>query len=318
MDQADHPVPLCLVTTDYFLRHETGLHPECPQRLEAIFTALAADTALGGASRRIAPQAADDEPLLRCHTREHLEHLERARGQRGHLDPDTVHSSDTIEAARRAAGAVLLAVDQVLDRRAAAAAALVRPPGHHACAERAMGFCFLNNVAIGARHAQHRGADKVLIVDFDVHHGNGTQDIFYGDPSVFFYSLHAHPHYPATGMEDEEGAGSGKGTTLNRPLRHGFPAADYIDLYRRDLDAIVARFKPDLALVSAGFDSHQADPLGGLSLSSADFWRLTREVVERLPPGRVVSTLEGGYNLQVLGGAVCQHLRALAGLEVAG
>ena len=176
-----------------------------------------------------------------------------------------------------------------------------------------MGFCFLNNVAIAARHLQSLGCEKVLIVDWDVHHGNGTQDIFYRDPSVFFYSLHLHPHYPGTGMEWETGEGPGKGTTLNRPLPHGFPAPRYREIFERDLDSIAKSFKPGFALISCGFDSHRADPLGGLSLEEDDFAFLTRAVVSRFPKGRVVSTLEGGYNLDVLGPAAVAHVGELLG-----
>jgi acetoin utilization deacetylase AcuC-like enzyme len=177
-----------------------------------------------------------------------------------------------------------------------------------------MGFCLFNNVAVGALHARAEHAlERVAVVDFDVHHGNGTQDLFYEDPTVFYYSLHLHPHYPGTGMEDERGAGRGAGTTLNRPLPFGFAAEAYLDLFTHDIDRIAAEFRPDLAIASAGFDSHLRDPLGGLSLEDEDFGRLTRILVERLPRGRVVSTLEGGYNLDALGPSVCSHLRALAG-----
>jgi acetoin utilization deacetylase AcuC-like enzyme len=175
-----------------------------------------------------------------------------------------------------------------------------------------MGFCFLNNVAIAARHLQTLGCGRVLIVDWDVHHGNGTQDIFYADPTVFYYSLHLHPHYPGTGLERERGAGTGAGTTLNRPLPRGFPRERYLELFERDLDDIMRGFAPDFALVSCGFDSHRLDPLGGLTLEDEDFARLTRAIRSRLPPGRVASALEGGYNLDALGGAACAHVRALA------
>jgi acetoin utilization deacetylase AcuC-like enzyme len=207
-------------------------------------------------------------------------------------------------------------VKEVVEGGRKAAFALVRPPGHHACPERAMGFCMINNVAVAARYARSLGIERVLIVDFDVHHGNGTQDIFYADGSVFFYSLHAHPHYPGTGMAHETGSGEGTGTTLNRPLKHHFPADDYRELFFQDIDDIVKRFEPELAIISAGFDSHRKDPLGALSLESPDFWTLTDAVCERMPTGRVVASLEGGYNLVELGGAVRHHARALFGMEM--
>lgn len=303
-----------IITHPIYLEHDTGRHPECPERLQAIEDALVADAEISEAAEFLTPEPVTPEAVLRCHGEAHVERLESARGSSGRFDPDTVFSPHTIDAAYFAAGAAVQAVDEVLAGRPAALA-LVRPPGHHACPDRAMGFCMINNVAVAARHAQSRGQKKVLIVDFDVHHGNGTQDVFYDDPSVFFYSLHAHPHYPGTGMEHETGKGEGEGATLNRPLPHGFPARQYEELFNRDLDQIVESFQPDLAIVSAGFDSHREDPLGGLALESEDFWTLTRAVCERMPESRVLASLEGGYNLSVLGGAVCQHARALFGIE---
>jgi acetoin utilization deacetylase AcuC-like enzyme len=235
-------------------------------------------------------------------------------GREGAVDPDTIFSPETWDAALRAAGAALRAVDLVLDGAASAAFALARPPGHHATRDRAMGFCFLNSAAIAARHARRRGEERVLVIDWDVHHGNGTQDIFYDDPTVFYYSLHLYPHYPGTGSEEERGSGPGLGATRNRPLPLGYPAQRYREVFRRDLEEIAREFRPTMAVISAGFDSHRDDPLGGLMLEAEDFGVLTREVLDRLPAGRVVSVLEGGYNLGALAGSARSHLRALAGL----
>jgi acetoin utilization deacetylase AcuC-like enzyme len=170
-------------------------------------------------------------------------------------------------------------------------------------------------VAIAARHLRERGVGKVLIIDWDVHHGNGTQEIFNADPTVYYYSLHLSPHYPGTGAEAETGTGPAVGTKRNRPLPRGFPADRYRALFEADLDAIAREFKPEFALVSCGFDSHRLDPLGGLRLEADDYWTLTRAVQERIPGGRVASVLEGGYHLEALAASARCHLRALAGLS---
>jgi len=308
-------VPVAIVTDPVFAEHDTGSHPERSGRLGAVRSALESDGELAGRLAWHRPEPASREAILACHTPEHLRAMEALAGREGAVDADTIYSPSTWEAARRGAGAAMRAVDLVLDGLASAAFGLVRPPGHHATPSRAMGFCFLNNAAIAARHARRRGRERVLVIDWDVHHGNGTQDIFYEDPTVVYYSLHLHPHYPGTGAAGETGAGPGRGATLNRPLPHGYPAKEYLKLFERDLDEIREGFRPDFAVISAGFDSHRDDPLGGLCLLEEDFGALTRLVLDRLPPGSVVSLLEGGYNLRALGGSARCHVRALAGMR---
>jgi acetoin utilization deacetylase AcuC-like enzyme len=192
---------------------------------------------------------------------------------------------------------------------------LVRPPGHHATISRAMGFCLFNNAAIGARYAQAKyGVERVLIVDWDVHHGNGTQEIFWTDPSVFYFSTHQYPYYPGTGAANERGAGKGEGFTLNIPLRAGTPARDHVRAFIDALHEIERKFPPDLVIISAGFDSKHGDPLGGLMLEDTDFSEMTKEllrIAEKHAAGRVVGLLEGGYNLSLLGGSVKSHVTAL-------
>jgi acetoin utilization deacetylase AcuC-like enzyme len=256
------------------------------------------------------------EELLLVHDPDYVELVRReiAEGRPVLSTGDTELGPGTWPAALGATGAVLTALAAVIDGRAKNAFCAVRPPGHHATATRGMGFCVFNNVAVAARQAQRLGLDRILIVDFDVHHGNGTQEIFYRDPSVFYFSTHLSPHYPGTGFEHEIGDGPGQGTTLNRPLPRFAGRASILDAFERDLAPHGARFRPELVLVSAGFDSRMGDPLGGFTLTDQDFADLTRvlgEMAAEHAEGRLVSVLEGGYDLGALGAAVRAHVAAL-------
>jgi acetoin utilization deacetylase AcuC-like enzyme len=299
------------------LKHDTGpMHFERPERLECIMESVSSDPRLHAKLRRVAPRVATEDNLSKCHSPEMIRDV-RAFIERGgtHLDIDTPVSKESFDVACLAAGAAVTAVDAVMGEEGGRAFALVRPPGHHASPHKPMGFCVFNNAAIAARHAQAvHHLERILIVDWDVHHGNGTQDIFWTDNTVFFFSAHQFPHYPGTGARNEIGEGEGAGFTLNLPLRGGTSAAAYREAFRDALNDIEGRFHPDLVIISAGFDSHRDDPLGNLLLEDADFSEMTKDVLriaEKHARGRVVSLLEGGYNLDLLGGAVRSHLTAL-------
>lgn len=306
-----------LVYDPSFLEHKTGRHPENPDRLRAILSGLQQDETLWARLRHLSPRAASDEEIMRCHSFRLIEHV-RNLCEQGvpFIDLDTVICPESYEVARLAAGAAVVAVDEVFNDGAANAIALVRPPGHHATSNRAMGFCLFNNAAIAARYAQvHYGADRVLIIDWDVHHGNGTQEIFYRDPSVFYFSTHQYPYYPGTGAASERGLDKGEGTTLNIPLSEGTHASAHREAFSDALKVIEKTFPPDLIIISAGFDSRRGDPLGGLMLEDSDFSEMTREVMDiadRQASGRIVSVLEGGYNLDTLGETVRTHVAALS------
>jgi acetoin utilization deacetylase AcuC-like enzyme len=291
-------------------------HPERPERYDA---ALAGAQGAADAADRLwlQPRAATDADLTLCHTPAYLACVRRdvAGGdiQLSTGDTDICPQSD--EVARLAAGAVLEAVDAVMAGRVRNAFCPVRPPGHHAGPSRGMGFCIFNNAAIGARYVQRRhGIERVLIVDWDVHHGNGTQDTFIEDPSVFFFSTHQWPLYPGTGRADERGRGAGRGTTMNCPLPAGACRRDVTDEFLYRLEPAMGEFRPEFVILSAGFDSRRGDPLGQMCLSDNDFAELTRIVVriaDRHAAGRLVSVLEGGYELEGLTSAVRAHVDAL-------
>ena len=307
--------------------HDTGWgHPEHQGRLPAIIRAVERDTpALLPCLVQREAVPVTEAALELVHTRAHVqsvrEAVERARasGELLKLDPDTVVSPASWDAALAAAGCVATGVDLVLDGEADTAFALSRPPGHHAPMDRPMGFCLFNNVAVAARLARQRGVERVLIVDWDVHHGNGTQDIFYADPSVYYLSLHLSPHYPGTGAADERGTGAGAGTTRNVPLRHGTGADEYHAAFDDALAVTLAEFEPELVIVSAGFDCLTHDPLGGMRLEPGDLHALTgrmREATRASAGGRMVVALEGGYAPPRVGAGVVAVLRALCGLPV--
>ena len=292
------------------LDHDTGpAHAERPERLSAVTDALHA--AFPELDWREAPRASRGQ-LLRAHTPELLDQvLETRPDKRMFLDPDTVLSPHSAEAALRAAGAVVTAVDAVLGGKTTRAFCAVRPPGHHATADVAMGFCLFNNIAVGALHAlAAHGLERVAIVDFDVHHGNGTQAIFEQDPRVLFASSHQLPLYPGTGTRDE----TGDGNVVNAPLPPDAGSAEFRAAWSQRLLPAVAAFKPQLLMISAGFDAHRLDPLAQLQLETADFAWVTAELValaRRYCGGRIVSTLEGGYDLTALAGSSKAHVRAL-------
>jgi acetoin utilization deacetylase AcuC-like enzyme len=302
-----------LTADPIFREHLAGrAHPERPERYDAVVEGFAR-AGLLQRMRRMERRTATEDELLLCHTAEYLQTARRdVESGRPYLSTgDTDITPNSWEVAARAAGGVLNAVDAVLTGAARNAFCAVRPPGHHASASRGMGFCLFNNVAIAARHAQSRhGVGRVLIVDWDVHHGNGTQDIFYRDPSVFFFSTHQWPLYPGTGRADETGDGPGEGTTMNFPFPAGAGRSEILGAVEDYLLPAAARFRPDLVLISAGFDSRVGDPLGSFTLTDEDFADLTRAVMG-INGGRVVSVLEGGYNLDGLASSSSAHVTAL-------
>ena len=306
---------LAIVTSDRFADHLTPPgHPERVERAEVMQVVASAFRERGGSV--VEPRPAVDEELARIHDRAYLGVIAGTAGRAVALDPDTFTSPDTYDAALLAAGAVLSGVDHVLDAgRGARAFAMVRPPGHHAERSRAMGFCLFNNVAVGAAHARARGLSRVAIVDYDVHHGNGTQWAFYDDPAVLFISSHQFPFYPGTGPAEDTGSGRGAGFTANFPLEAGATDADYERVYAA-VAGLLRQFRPELILLSAGFDAHMDDPLGGTRLTTPQFGRLTAlvaAVADECCQGRLVAVTEGGYDLKALAASLRSVIDVLDG-----
>lgn len=306
-------------TDPLFLQHDTGPHPERPQRLEAIHRHLQ-ETGLLGHLTPLSAQNAPREAVDAVHDPTHLDTIAAIceRGG-GHLDGDTPTSPQSFNAALRASGAAMRAADLVMAGELTNAFVAGRPPGHHATAGQAMGFCLVNHVAVLARYLQRQhGLKRVLIVDFDVHHGNGTQDIFYADDTVMYVSSHQAGAYPGTGHAAERGRGKGEGYTRNIPLRPGSGDEEVLKVYHDTVLMEGLEFMPDFVLVSAGFDAHARDPLAGLNFSSEVFGELTRilqVIAYNSCEGRLISLLEGGYDLVGLSEGVEHHLRALKEFE---
>jgi len=307
--------PLVLLRDDVFLEHDWPGHPESPIRLRAINRRISGDAALSALPTETAPEV-DDELLAAVHTDAHRMAVERvARSGGGWFDADTYCTQRSYDVARRAAGATVRATELVCSGKFRAAFALVRPPGHHATPDRAMGFCLFNNVAVAVRAAQRRfGLERVAIVDIDVHHGNGSQDVFYEDPSVLYTSLHQSPLYPGTGGAGETGAGKGMGTTVNVPLPPGTEGDTWLEAFDAKVCPALRTFAPQLVMVSAGYDAHRADPLAGLALEERTYReaaRRLRALTEESAGGRMVWVLEGGYDLEAMPASVAVTMEAL-------
>jgi acetoin utilization deacetylase AcuC-like enzyme len=307
-----------LVSDLAFEKHDTGFgHPEQPARNKAVLKAL--DSAgISDKFRKVEPRPCEDADVLRCHSGKYLDAVKAdvTSGKTQLSTGDTTICSESLDIGRLAAGATLAAVDEVLAGSASNAFCVVRPPGHHATPDKGMGFCIFNNIAIAARYAQKKhDIGKILIVDWDVHHGNGTQDIFYEDETVFFFSTHQSPWYPGTGEREETGKGKGLGSTLNRPCPAGSGRDKIVEnAFAQDLLTAMNRFRPELIFISAGFDSRIGDPLGQFRLVDEDFTSLTEIVIDlakEYADNKVVSVLEGGYDLNGLGKSAVSHAQEL-------
>ncbi len=307
-----------IVRDERYLRHETGrFHPESPQRLEAIYEMLDSSD-MRGKFVDIKPRYAEEDEISVVHSQSYIERVASTSGkERTFLDPDTETSPESFQIAKLAVGGLLNAIDRVVKGDVNNAFALIRPPGHHAERGRAAGFCIFNNVAVGALHAlRNHGMRKILVVDWDLHHGNGTQNTFYEDPKVLYFSTHQSPFYPGSGSVNEIGRGSGLGYTINVPLRRGPGDAEYLRIFRKILEPVAIEYNPDLVMLSAGFDIYYNDPLGGMRVTPAGFRTLVRvllNIADTCSKGRFVVTLEGGYDIQGLRDSVKAVLLEMKG-----
>ena len=299
-------------------KHDTGPgHPETPLRYTAVMDALREDEKFWTSLTEITPEKASKGLIQAAHTPQHYKRVEGAfeHGQ-DRLDADTTISMKSFEVGVYAAGGAVAGVDAVMRGGVDNVFVAVRPPGHHATAENAMGFCLFNNVAVAAKYAQnnYKEIERVAVLDWDVHHGNGTQGIFYDDPSVFFFSMHQYPWYPGSGSRGETGFGRGLGYTLNIPVKADTASGEQTRMFEGALEEISKKLRPDIIFISAGFDAHASDPLGQLLLEDSDFASMTacvRQWADDTCEGRIVSCLEGGYNLETLGRTVKNHVAAL-------
>lgn len=305
-----------LVYHEDYLLHNAGIvHPERPERLISIINHLT-EIKLLEQLVQIDPYLAEVDWIATVHTRDYIDSIKQACEQGySYLDADTGICPDSYRIALLATGGAMAAADAVMNHRIDNAFCAVRPPGHHAEKSRAMGFCLFNNIAILARYLQKKyQLDRILIVDWDVHHGNGTQNAFYDDPTVFYFSIHQWPHYPGTGLQMEKGIGKGDGFTLNVPLTGGHGNEDYIRIFETQLVPVAQKFRPDFILISAGFDGHFLDPLAGMKLTENGYRRLSEivaDLADEFCQGRIISLLEGGYNLETQAQSVAAHIKVL-------
>ena len=300
-----------------YLKHETGTHPERKERLLSILSRLG-ETGMLARFTHIEPGSASVNEIQYVHTAEYIEKSKRYSEQEHPLDPDTLMCRDSYDVALLAAGGAIAAVDAVLGDLDTSFA-LVRPPGHHAMPDRGMGFCIFNNIAIAARHAQEKGKKRVLIVDWDVHQGNGTQTAFYDDPSVLYFSTHEYPHYPGTGWLDEVGTGDGEGYNINVPLPAGTDDAGFIAAFQEILIPAALEFAPDIVLVSAGQDAGTNDGLARMRMTTAGFGALASivmSIADETCDGKTAAVLEGGYGIDILADAVSSILKAFTGEKI--
>ncbi|MFC1504280.1 histone deacetylase [Spirochaetota bacterium] len=307
-----------LVYDEMFLRHDTGAgHPERPERLSAIMEKLKKTKQVDDLFM-IAPRKADLKWIEKVHSKEYIEHVENvcAAGELNLDSMDTGVCRESYEIALYAAGGICAGADAIMEKKVRNVFCAVRPPGHHAMPDQAMGFCLFGNAAITARYVQEKySLKKVLIIDWDVHHGNGTQHMFYDDPTVFYFSIHQYPHYPGTGSAAEKGSGAGEGFTLNVPHSGNAYDEEYIDVFSRILRVRAEEFDPDFIIVSAGFDAHADDPLGGMEITNEGYGNLAyivKEIADTCCDGRVLVLLEGGYDLSALADSVYEVISVMS------